>query len=160
MSGIEVIVVGYGNTLRTDDGFGPIVAERLSSSISDARVRVMVRQLLTVELVADLESVALGILIDASTDGIPGVLGVREIVPEVTEIGALGHDLSPAALIGLTQQFSGRAPKCILYSAVPESMELGEGLSAGVARLADRAVESIAERLRDYFARSPLDAER
>lgn len=152
MTEFEVVIIGYGNTLRSDDGFGPAVAERLSTHISDRRVRIMLRQLLTVELITDLAQARLCILVDASTTGHVGCLNVREVEAESIEIGALDHDLSAASLIGLARQLLGSAPRCFLYSVVPESVELGEQLTPGTAALAEQAVGMILDRVRGYFA--------
>ena len=147
----DVVVVGYGNTLRQDDGFGPIVADKLRERLKEARVRIFTRQLLTVELVADLEFAGLCVLIDAATTGQAGTLCIRDVTPEHSEPATLGHDLSAASLIGLTQRLTGSAPRCILVSAVPEAMELGEGLSDAVAHLVEPAVDGILARIAAYF---------
>lgn len=149
----KIVVIGYGNTLRSDDGFGPAVAERLQSSVADPRVRVLSRQLLTVELVADLEPADLCVLVDAVTQGHVGAITVREIAPEPTEPATLGHELSAASLIGLTRQICGRAPVCILVSTVAQNMDLGETLSDDVAALVDAAVTEISARIAAQLAK-------
>lgn len=152
MNRATVLVVGYGNTLRTDDGFGPVVADRLRDCIADASVRVLTRQLLSMELVADLDRVGLCVLVDAATSGVRGELSMREVLPESTDPGTLGHELSAAALIGLGQQLMGYVPRCVLYSIVPESLDLGEGLTSPVAALVDEAVLAIRQRIDRYCA--------
>lgn len=143
----KVVVVGYGNTLRSDDGFGPAVAELLRSRLSEPRVRVLSRQLLTVDLVADLEQAEFCVLVDAATHGQLGALTLREIVPEPTEPATLGHELSPASLLGLTRQLCGRAPACVLVSTPAQSVELGETLSNEVAALVEIAAAEISARI-------------
>jgi hydrogenase maturation protease len=152
MNRAMVLVVGYGNTLRQDDGYGPVVVDRLRERISDGRVRVLTRQQLSSDLAADLERVGFCVLIDAATTGVRGELTIREVQPEPTEIGSLGHELSAGALLGLTQQLLGRAPRCVICSTLPESMELGEGLTATVTALVEPAVAAIARLIDDYLA--------
>ena len=147
-----VLVVGYGNILRQDDGFGPAVADRLRDCVNDQRIRILTRQLLSVDLAADLERVGLCVLIDAATTGPRGELAVREVLPEPVEVGTVGHELSAVALLGLTQQLLGRAPRCILLSTLPDSMEFGESLTATVAALVEPASALIAQLIDDYLA--------
>jgi hydrogenase maturation protease len=148
----RVVVIGYGNTLRSDDGYGPRVAERLLALVDDARVRVLVRPLLSVDLVGDLEQCGLCVLVDAATTGSVGELQCREIAPASTEIATLGHELAAASLIGLSLDLSGHAPQCALYSVVPESLEIGEELTPRVAELVDAAVSAIRKRIDNYWA--------
>ena len=50
-----VLVIGYGNVLRSDDGVGWHVTERLASDARFASVTVLQRHQLTPELALDLE---------------------------------------------------------------------------------------------------------
>jgi hydrogenase maturation protease len=153
-----VVIVGYGNSLRGDDGFGPAVAERLADRVGDARVRVLVRHLLTAELAVDLASAQLCLLIDATSQGEPGLLSCREVAPESIEIGALGHDLSPEGLLGLTLAYAGQRPQCWLYSTVAECMELGECLTPRVAAVVEEAVRTVHEQVARFFAKASREA--
>lgn len=147
----KVLVVGYGNTLRSDDGFGPAVAQCLAARSNDERVRILVRHLLTVDLVVDLEQSDFCVLVDATTEGPVGRLVVRQIQPEPIEPAALGHELSAASLLGLTQQLAGRAPRCLLVTTAAHTMELGEQLSEAVAKLVDAAAAEILAKIRERF---------
>jgi len=148
----RVLVIGYGNTLRRDDGFGPIVAARLRERVQHPQVKILTRQLLSVELVTDLEQADLCVLVDAATTGATGQLDVREVEAQAIEVGSIGHDLSAASLLGLTQQLMGRSPKCILHSTLPASMDLGEELTQHVAALVGPTVDTIARLIGDYLA--------
>ena len=43
----QVLVIGYGNSIRGDDAFGPIVAGQLAASGEFPEVSVLSRHLLT-----------------------------------------------------------------------------------------------------------------
>jgi hydrogenase maturation protease len=151
----EVLVVGYGNTLRSDDGFGPAVADCLRARFSDPRVRVLTRQLLSLDLVTDLEQSELCVFVDATTVGQVGKLVIRQIAPEFSDIGMLGHELSAASLLGLTQLLARRSPRCVLVSIVPETLALGEHLSDRIAQLIDVAAAEIVATVEQHFASQP-----
>ena len=62
------LVIGYGNRLRSDDGAGPRVAERLASD----GVAVRVCDQLVPELADDLKGRAVVVFVDAATSSRPG----------------------------------------------------------------------------------------
>ena len=62
----DVLVIGYGNTLRTDDGVGRLAAERLADDPRLDGVRVIGRHQLTPELALDVSQAALVVFVDAS----------------------------------------------------------------------------------------------
>lgn len=150
--GADVLVIGYGNTLRHDDGFGPVVAEKLRAQLKNSRVRILVRQLLTVDLIPELEVVSFCVLVDAATTRDTDTFWVREIAPEPVEPATLGHELSAATLLGLTLQLTGCAPRCQLFSVAPHSMELGEGLSPELVTLSNEVVDAITRTVNHYIA--------
>lgn len=148
----EVVVIGYGNTLRSDDGFGQVVAETLRARLGDhPRVRIHARPLLTVDLVAELEFSEFCVLIDAATTRDVDTFWLREIEPELCDPATLGHELSAATLLGLTLQLVGRAPRCHLFSVTPRSMDFGEELSPELAALSEPVVDAIAAMIDRYL---------
>ena len=62
----RALVIGYGNTLRADDGLGPAVAERLGSEWADEDVGVLSCQLLTPELAEPVSRAEIVVFIDAA----------------------------------------------------------------------------------------------
>jgi hydrogenase maturation protease len=148
-----VLVVGYGNPLRSDDGVGPAVAERLAT---DPRLRgadVRAEHQLTPELALDASAASLLVLIDAAEDVAAGEVAVRRLGPDgaagvglVEEAGPpLTHHLDPGALLGLARQLFGAAPEEVIMIGIgPASLEVGETLSPQVQVAVARAVELVA----------------
>jgi hydrogenase maturation protease len=137
------LVLGYGNTLRSDDGFGPYVVRALRALESSRSLRLLEQPLLTVELVEELAQSELCVLLDASTTGDVGTLRVRQIKPCDVEMSVMGHALSPTQLLALTAQLTGRSPVCWLMTARAVTFELGEQLSPVVAALVPLAIERV-----------------
>lgn len=152
------LVVGYGNTLREDDGFGPYVIRALAASTLSAKLCLLERQLLTVELCDELEQAEVCVFVDAATTGDLGAVSVRRVEASHAARGAIGHDLSPAQLLALTEQLTGKAPPCWLVTTRALSTELGEGLTDIVARVVPCAVECVLRLTEDCLV-DPVEAE-
>ncbi len=139
------MVVGYGNSLRSDDGVGPAVAARLAGDPRMAGVIIRCEHQLTPELAADASQASLLVLVDAGTEQAPGEVSVRRLEPVVEEGGtAWTHHLDPSALVGLARELWGSAPPVVLVSIGPASLEVGEGLSEIVAPAVTRAADLVA----------------
>ena len=74
-------MVGYGSTLRSDDGVGWHVADRLADDPRLAGAEVLARHQLTPELAADVARAALVVLVDAALGGEPGSIVLRRVPP-------------------------------------------------------------------------------
>ncbi len=130
---IAALVIGYGNPTRGDDRIGWVVAERLAEEMPDARVQVLARQQLTLDLAADLSRVERVVFIDAAVVGTPGEIQVERIDPAAAPIEAFSHQLAPAALLECARTLYGECPEGYVISVVGESFEFGDALSAPVA---------------------------
>jgi hydrogenase maturation protease len=140
-----VMVVGYGNSLRSDDGVGPAVAARLAGDPRMAGVIIRSEHQLTPELAADASTASLLVLVDAGTEEAPGEVSVRRLEPSPDEGGtAWTHHLDPSTLVGLARELWGSAPPVVLVSIGPATLEVGEGLSEIVAPAVTRAADLVA----------------
>ena len=103
-----VLVIGYGNTLRSDDGVGWVAAAlladdpRLAGDLSRAGVEVRAVHQLTPELALDFSRASLVILIDAAVDDPPGAISVQALTPDEDSgpDGAAADGISPGGKPG------------------------------------------------------------
>lgn len=129
---VDILVIGYGNELRGDDGLGPAVARAVADmDIPGVRVRIA-RQLLP-EFAADLAQSRWAVFVDAAEVGSEsGVrvqsLGVENVADWCT------HQADPRALLALTQAIYGRTPEAWWLTASGQNFDLGEGLSGMAER--------------------------
>jgi hydrogenase maturation protease len=128
----RILIVGYGNPLRSDDGIGWRAAEELARCVSAADVEILVRFQLTPEIADDLRRSQTVIFVDATHDGEPGELTFQKITAK-SQAGGFSHDLSPAALLQLCGQIYGTHPAAFLVSLCGECFDHGEKLSSRVA---------------------------
>jgi hydrogenase maturation protease len=73
------LVVGYGNTLRRDDGVGVRAAELMAEDPRFAGIEVLTAYQLTPELALDIAAASLVVFVDADVRGLPGSIEVREL---------------------------------------------------------------------------------
>ena len=133
-----VVVVGYGNVMRTDDGFGWHAAARLADDPRLAGVEILQRHQLTPELALDISTAALVVLIDATTGLPPGEFTVERVRRSRGTPNSWSHHLSPATLVSLSDELYGSAADVVVVSCGVQSLDVGDRLSS-VAEAACRA---------------------
>ncbi len=149
-----VLVIGYGNTLRGDDAFGPLVAARLQRSADPQHAHILTCHQLTPELAGDIAACDHVIFIDASIASPAGTLVCRDLTADEADGGSLVHALGPEQLLALTRLVYGRQPSASLVCVGGLRFDLGDHqLSAPVAAAVEPAVERIRELIDRHFAR-------
>ncbi|MGA2991158.1 MAG: hydrogenase maturation protease [Candidatus Korobacteraceae bacterium] len=138
-----ILIIGYGNTLRGDDGFGPLAA-RLLEERQIPGLEIIISHQLNPELSASLAEARFAVFLDATDGSKPGALAVAAVEPR--DIGPSGatHNFEPGTLLALSKAVYGRAPAAALITASARSFEHGEEISAEVRAAAIRAAEAIA----------------
>jgi len=121
-----VLILGYGNTLRRDDGLGVALAEALAAE-SPAGVEVRSCHQLTPELAEPVSRAAAVVFVDAALPGI-GSVRLRRLRP-MTAAAVGSHDCAPESILGLAGALYGRVPPAWLLALPGEDFGLGEGLS-------------------------------
>jgi hydrogenase maturation protease len=139
--GGPVLLVGYGNPLRTDDGAGPAVAERVAADPRAGRLGIDARTAhqLTPELAVDAASMSLLVLVDAAEGMAPGEIASRQVEPSGGADPAMTHHIEPESLLGLARWLFGAAPPAVIVSIGVRSLEVGEGLTPEVAAAVEQA---------------------
>ena len=141
-----VLVVGYGNGLRSDDGVGPAVAERLALDPRLDGADVRAAHQLTPELAFDASLVSLLVLVDAAEDAAPGAVETRRIeAGETVDVAgvAMTHHIDPATLATLARDLFGASPVVVAVSVGAATFEVGETLSPAVEAAVPVAVEAV-----------------
>ena len=139
-SRVDLLVIGYGNTLRSDDGVGPRVAEA-TEALDLPGVRVIVRGLLTPELAEPIACAARVIFVDASVDA-PAEVQLRPLSPAATS-QVLAHAADPRTLLALARDVFGHAPAAWWLTIPVQNLAIGEELSAKARLGLARAVQEI-----------------
>lgn len=128
-----ILLIGYGNPLRTDDGVGQVVADEIANSPETPGFRgnletIACHQLLPehAEAISTADRV---VFVDAEAGPEPGRITVRAIEPDAQGSAGLIHDFTPQTLLAYAQLLFGHAPPATLVTVNGYSFEHGEGLS-------------------------------
>lgn len=148
----QISVIGIGNILLGDDGFGPVAVE-MFRCLYQCSPNVKTLDLGTpgLDIAPYLYDVALVILVDSVRgQGKPGTLSVyseSDIFSGQAQLRLSSHD--PGVLESLVQlRLADHAPsELIIVGAVPESCAVGGGLSCGAVSAATLATATIADLL-------------
>ncbi|HLP75443.1 MAG TPA: hydrogenase maturation protease [Candidatus Paceibacterota bacterium] len=140
----DILVIGYGNTLRSDDGVGPGVADAVSA-LNLPGVRVITCHQLTPELASDVSQTREVIFVDASVEPVPR-LQMRRLEPAAAS-QILAHAADPKTLLALARDVFGHCPTAWWLTIPIRNMDFGERLSDEAAeglRAAVRMIETLA----------------
>jgi hydrogenase maturation protease len=142
----KLLLIGYGNTLRGDDGVGPFVVGEMMGR-HQATVRACVVQQLTPELCLLLAEHDVVVFVDACAA--VGADGCRLVPVESRGEADWGtHISSPASLLALADELYGARPRAWCLAIPGEDFRVGAGLSASARIRAEEAVKIIEEYLR------------
>jgi len=104
----DILVIGYGNTLRGDDGVGPRVAEAIEE-LQLPRVRTLVCQQLSPEHAYQISRADLVVFVDAAVDA-PKEVQWRPLEPNESS-QLMAHAVDPRTMLALARDVFGHAPE-------------------------------------------------
>ncbi len=136
------LVIGYGNTLRGDDGAGFLAAELLRDRLHDPEIEILGQHQLTPELMEPISRAAHVIFIDAAVSGRAGKVHRIPLRPAPACAG-FTHHATPESLLAGAQSLYGHTPEATLYTIAGQSFETGQELSPSVRRAVNELVATL-----------------
>ena len=129
-----VLVIGYGSTLRNDDGAGPAVAQRVAEWNLPG-VTALAPVQLTPELAGDIAVHDLVLFVDAAPAAIYPAVSVSRVGYSAgdTAWGAIGHAGNPSNVMDTADCMYGRRPEAWQIAIPAVDLQMGEHLSAETA---------------------------
>ncbi len=125
---MRLVVFGWGNDARGDDGLGPLLLGRVASA-GWPDVTTIEDFQLQIEHALDLDGADAALFLDAGKD-VPAPFTFIEIAPK-RDAAHTTHALSPEALLDIyTHSLRRTPPYSVVLCIRGERFELGEGLSA------------------------------
>ncbi len=134
------LVIGYGNTLRGDDGVGPRVAEAVGA-LRLPGVRTLICQQLSPEHADPISQADAVVFVDAAVDA-PKEVQLRPLEPNDSS-QLMAHAADPRTMLALARDVFGHAPKAWWLTIPAVQMEFGEDLSPETKRGMNDAVGRI-----------------
>jgi hydrogenase maturation protease len=138
----KVLIIAYGNPLRSDDGLAWRVAEKLSEQYLTSDVESIMCHQLTPELALPASQASLVLFIDAARAGIPGEIATQPIEARQSS-SIFTHEFSPSTILNVAQELYGRCPKAFAISMCGECFDHGEVLSPKVVESLPRLVAQV-----------------
>jgi hydrogenase maturation protease len=134
------LVIGYGNTLRGDDGIGPRVAEAVCH-LRLPGVRTLICPLLTPEIADPISRAQKVIFVDAALDA-PDEVQWRKLEPNESS-QLMAHAADPRTMLALTRDVFGRVPEAWWLTIPAVDLGFREDFSPEVQKRFAEAVGKI-----------------
>jgi hydrogenase maturation protease len=130
----SVVLLGWGNITRSDDGLGPLLMERVQD-VALAHITLIEDFQLQVEHALDLRGHDLVLFADAGT-GTPAPFSFAETAPR-PDMTFSSHKQTPEAVLDIYRTILGEAPPpAFVLTIAGEDFSVGASLSrAGAERL-------------------------
>lgn len=135
-----LLVIGYGNTLRQDDGVGPRVAEQIEA-LQLPGVQTLSCAQLSPEHAEPIARAWAVVFVDAA-ESARGPVELQPVSPG-TSTQLLAHAADPATMLALAREVYGRAPEAWLLLLPAEQFGFGTELSALAEEGVAQAVREI-----------------
>jgi hydrogenase maturation protease len=141
----RILVIGFGNPYRGDDGLGLHAAEQFEGINHDPAVTVLAQQELHPELAEVLSHADFVIFLDATAQGVPGTVSVCKLTAKCEVNGLFSHELTPETLLAAAKVLYGRCPEGMLVSVAGENFGISSHLSPEVSAALPRVLARIEE---------------
>ena len=126
MQSFSILIIGYGNNLRSDDGVGRYLAEIIDQQELPLVKTLSVHQL-TPELVLEITESKAVIFIDA-TASLTDEITLQSLEPSQDKT-RLGHTSNPEQLLSLCKNLYHKCPSAWLLTIPTNNFEFGETFS-------------------------------
>jgi hydrogenase maturation protease len=147
----QILVYGYGNPGRQDDGLGYEMVKKIDQWISDGNIQGISldsNYQLNIEDAEIISRYDLVVFVDASTEDIEAFI-MTEVTGE-KDVAFTTHAASPGYIVKLCHDLFGRHPEVHLLHIKGYEWEFREGLSED----AQKNLESACNFLKDFLLKS------
>ena len=138
--GSGLLVIGYGNPLRGDDGVGPKVVEAVEE-LHLPDVRTLICHQLSPEHAEPIARARMVIFVDAAVDAPKGVQ-LRKLEPNETS-QLMAHAADPRTMLALARDVFGHCPEAWWLTIPAVKLGFGEELSPDARHGFEVALEQI-----------------
>jgi len=138
---MKLLVIGYGNPSRNDDGVGWFVVEQLQAA-GLSGVELQTAHQLEVDHADTIGKFDTVVFVDAAVPQAPERVN-RTVVKPRLQGHPVAHYLTPADLLALTSSLYGQEPRAILFSVRGHDFNFGTSLSPATEHAAQNVVDEI-----------------
>jgi hydrogenase maturation protease len=141
----RILVLGYGNPGRQDDGLGPAVAAAVEQ-MRWQNVTAYDNYQLNIEDAAEVAQHDVVWFVDAARTG-PEPFYISNVVP-ASGIEFTSHNVRPEVVLAIARQYYGRSPTAFLLGVRGYAFEFVEELTTGAADNLRAAFGMLSDRIR------------
>jgi hydrogenase maturation protease len=151
------LILACGNTLRSDDGIGPWLADWAEQRFqANSDIHIISRHQWTPELAEDVAHAESVLFIDCSANSTPGSISLIEVQPATGPSTPATHHIGALELLGLARDLYNSQPRAALLLTVGAgSLELGELFSQPVLDAIPLACKKLEEAITNLLAKNP-----
>jgi len=139
----RVLIIGYGNPLRGDDGLAWRAIEMLAQSGLSPEVELLARHQLTPELAFLASQPETVLFLDAGVSTQAVKIRCEPVTP-AKQAAIFSHELVPSAVLALAGELYGKVPRAFVISLRGECFQHGETLSPEVLKALPEFVRIVA----------------
>lgn len=148
-----VLIIGYGNPLRGDDGVGWRVVEDVQRRKAEGgrqnealqSVEAVAYHQLMPELAESISRVEQVVFVDAAVGEPAGAISVQIVQSRKPQPGAFTHHVDPAGLLAYAEMLYGRVPIAHLVTINADRMGYEETLSPVIEGVVPELLNQIAQ---------------
>jgi len=138
-----VLIIGYGNPLRSDDGFGWHASRLIAQALSGQDAEVITCHQLTPELAEPLSRSSSAVFIDADAQGTPGEIHRRPVPSRIPDSSTFTHSCTPSGLLASAERLYGHRPPAVVITVSAQSLAFGDTLSPVVSAALQQVVGEV-----------------
>ena len=154
----RVLIVAYGNRLRSDDGIAWRAAEMLEGRFLPDEVEIITLHQLGPELAESASRAQCVIFIDAAASGShPGEVQISRMsdgLGEPADTRPFCHALAPASIVGLATRLYSARMQAFCATITGQNFDHGESLSPAVEAALPNLIERIHELIQECLSKA------
>jgi len=144
----RILIIGFGNAQRRDDGIGPYVIRQLQEALgTDNGVRFRSVSQLTIEMAEELYPASAVIFVDATVEALDGGWRCERLMPDTASADFRTHHLRPDFLLGMALAIYQHHPPAWLVAVQGEDFGFGREITFAARARAAGAIGKIIETL-------------
>jgi hydrogenase maturation protease len=152
LKGKRILIYGYGNPGRQDDGLGILMTERIEEWIKTTNLQhvdIDSNYQLNIENAAEIAGYDIVIFIDASKEDIDS-FKYDEVQPS-SKVEFSMHSVSPSFVLNLSRQIHDKAPEVYLLHLKGYEWEFMKEVSEPALRNLEKAEAFLKNKIREYL---------
>lgn len=138
----QILIIGYGNTSRQDDGIAPELIKRVEGFLlkqNISNVQLMSNSQLNLEDAYSISGKDIVFFVDASAENIKDFI-ITPVIPTDSGSGYSLHTVSPGFILKLCQNIYNKKPSVYLVHIKGYEWEIKEGLSNKAEKNLNKAI--------------------